>query len=398
MNDSKSVSFAPSNTLSNGVEYTLNVRPNIRDLSGKNLTIYSRTFVNSAEDKILKDKEEQWAHKESRVQNTYLFHGRTFDPISGLYYYRARYLHPELGRFIHQDPMGYQDSMNLYQAFNQNPVNFVDPFGMFHGYYERKIWTNSVLTLIRGKRYAAEYKESIELGKKAILNWIKADWKKFKSEVKSWFEDPVNFVEYVAWWLEDYGIYVPGLGAGTKMGTAATGTTVTGYRIDEVERTNRLLWGGFEFAFIWSGAATEPKPVTFRNRPLTSQNKSVVKYNPLKKGPLADDIAQTFRSATYSEITLDKPTTVYRVIGPNGNPAGSYWTRTTPKGPIQSIIDSALKPEWGNTAVYRVRAILPAGTKIYEGVAAAQGGLVGGGNQIFIPKVDPSWIQIIQGF
>jgi RHS repeat-associated protein len=130
MNDSKSVSFAPSNTLSNGVEYTLNVRPNIRDLIGKNLaSSYSQTFVNSPEDKILKEKEEQSGHKESRVKNTYLFHGRTFDPISGLYYYRARYLHPELGRFLQTDPMGYEDSMNMYQAFSQNPINFVDPFG-----------------------------------------------------------------------------------------------------------------------------------------------------------------------------------------------------------------------------------------------------------------------------
>jgi hypothetical protein len=28
--------------------------------------------------------------------------------------------------------MGYQDSMNLYQAFGMNPVNFVDPFGRSH--------------------------------------------------------------------------------------------------------------------------------------------------------------------------------------------------------------------------------------------------------------------------
>jgi len=32
-------------------------------------------------------------------------------------------------RFLQTDPMGYKDSLNLYQAFNQNPVNFVDPMG-----------------------------------------------------------------------------------------------------------------------------------------------------------------------------------------------------------------------------------------------------------------------------
>lgn len=34
------------------------------------------------------------------------------------------------GRFIQTDPMGYHDSMNLYQALNINPVNFYDPTGM----------------------------------------------------------------------------------------------------------------------------------------------------------------------------------------------------------------------------------------------------------------------------
>jgi RHS repeat-associated protein len=33
------------------------------------------------------------------------------------------------GKFFQTDPMGYQDSMNLYQAFNMNPINFVDPMG-----------------------------------------------------------------------------------------------------------------------------------------------------------------------------------------------------------------------------------------------------------------------------
>jgi hypothetical protein len=35
---------------------------------------------------------------------------------------------------------------------------------------------------------------------------------------------------------------------------------------------------------------------------------------------------------------------------------------------------------------------VPAGTTIYEGFAAPQGGLVGGGSQVFIKNVDPSWI------
>jgi RHS repeat-associated protein len=45
--------------------------------------------------------------------------------------YRNRYYMPRIGRFLQTDPMQYQDSMNLYQAFNLNPVNFTDPFGLW---------------------------------------------------------------------------------------------------------------------------------------------------------------------------------------------------------------------------------------------------------------------------
>jgi RHS repeat-associated protein len=115
-------------------------------------------------------------------------------------------------------------------------------------------------------------------------------------------------------------------------------------------------------------------------------------YGPMNPGPLSADIANTFRSGTYSARTINKPTTVYRVIGDGGNPAGSFWTRVKPQGSLQSVIDSALDQNWGNTATQVVEARIPAGTVIYEGVAASQGSLVGGGNQIYIPRVDPNWI------
>jgi len=120
---------------------------------------------------------------------------------------------------------------------------------------------------------------------------------------------------------------------------------------------------------------------------------TALKYSPINPGPLGDDVAKTFRGATYTQRSLAKNTTLYRTISNNGNPAGSFWTSTKPHGPLQSVVDSALDQNWGNTATRVVKAKFPAGTKIYEGAAAAQRGLVGGGNQIYIPKVDPNWIQ-----
>jgi filamentous hemagglutinin len=117
-------------------------------------------------------------------------------------------------------------------------------------------------------------------------------------------------------------------------------------------------------------------------------------YNGLTgPGPLGEKVANTFRSGTYTEITTSQPTVLYRVYGGGAGQIGPYWTRTPPTGPVQSIIDSALARVWGNTATQVVTIEVPAGVNIYEGAAAAQGGLVGGGSQVFVPNVDLSWIK-----
>jgi filamentous hemagglutinin len=127
-----------------------------------------------------------------------------------------------------------------------------------------------------------------------------------------------------------------------------------------------------------------------------SKSMAGVTYTPLNPGPLSLDVVNTFRSGTYTEMVAQQPITLYRVYGGIAKPIGSYWTQTPPTGPLQSIIDSALLPEWGNTASSVVKIEIPVGTKYYTGVAARQGGLVGGGNQVvFHPdfKIDPSWIK-----
>ncbi|MGB3410171.1 MAG: hypothetical protein WBA45_03155 [Microthrixaceae bacterium] len=125
---------------------------------------------------------------------------------------------------------------------------------------------------------------------------------------------------------------------------------------------------------------------------------TTVRHGPLNPGPLADDVANTFRSGTYNAVTSSNPTTLYRVYSDPARQLGPYWTRTRPTGPTQSIIDNALDPAWGNRATSWVEVRVPAGTTFSEGPAAAQRGLVGGGNQVVLPWVDDAWVVRSGGF
>ena len=50
-----------------------------------------------------------------------------------LYYYKARFYDPKIGRFLQTDPAGTKDDLNLYAYVGNNPVNRVDPDGVGQG-------------------------------------------------------------------------------------------------------------------------------------------------------------------------------------------------------------------------------------------------------------------------
>jgi RHS repeat-associated protein len=62
----------------------------------------------------------------------YAFTGREWDPESGLYYYRARYYDPGIGRFVSEDSHRPSEGFgHPYGYVDNNPILKVDPLGLF---------------------------------------------------------------------------------------------------------------------------------------------------------------------------------------------------------------------------------------------------------------------------
>ncbi len=110
------------------------------------------------------------------------------------------------------------------------------------------------------------------------------------------------------------------------------------------------------------------------------------------RGPLSEAVVATFRGGSYTESVTQEATVLYRAYGGSAGQLSPYWSRIAPSGPLQARIDSALLPQWGNTAESVAKIVVPRGSTIYEGFAAGQGSLVGGGSQVFLPKVNPRWL------
>jgi len=64
------------------------------------------------------------------LTNPFQYTAREFDAETNLYYYRARYFDPGPGRFLAEDPEGFNAGVNFYAYTLNNPTTYVDPFGL----------------------------------------------------------------------------------------------------------------------------------------------------------------------------------------------------------------------------------------------------------------------------
>jgi RHS repeat-associated protein len=80
--------------------------------------------------------------KDSDFDELHGFTGKEYDPDIGLYYFNARWMDPELGRFLSEDPAADSNNPNLYSYCGNNPVLYTDPTGMVFG------WDDAIYLII----------------------------------------------------------------------------------------------------------------------------------------------------------------------------------------------------------------------------------------------------------
>jgi hypothetical protein len=116
-----------------------------------------------------------------------------------------------------------------------------------------------------------------------------------------------------------------------------------------------------------------------------------IRHGPMNPGPLEGHFESSFRSSSYTTRKFSQPRDLYRVYSDPTRRLGAFWTDVRPSGPLQATIDAALLPSYGNAATKVVHIRVPAGEIAYEGVAARQGGWLGGGAQYVLPKAITEW-------
>lgn len=113
--------------------------------------------------------------QDEQISNPFRYVGQygVMDEGNGLFYMRARYYDPEVGRFVNKDPIGFEGGdVNLYAYVGNNPVNYNDPEG--------KWWP---VDIIRSWYYVYKVQNAIDRCRSKYMSECKTD------------EDEIKFLE-----------------------------------------------------------------------------------------------------------------------------------------------------------------------------------------------------------
>ncbi|OLL30852.1 hypothetical protein BTH42_14850 [Burkholderia sp. SRS-W-2-2016] len=220
--------------------------------------------------------------------------------------------------------------------------------------------------------------------------------------------------------LETVGVFPPGAAAGktpqipyfqTDGGFAARSGNAAGFALSMIEQIPEqfAIKGAQLLDTILPGQVVKSTSTlgavagaTYRDIVGQIPGRILFEADAMTPGALGGDIAGTFSGGRYATMQLDQPLTVYRAWAPGqSREFGAFWSLEQPSGSLQTRIDSALLPEWGNIrgtsfstqASQYTTMQLPAGTNLHIGEVGSQGSAwVGGKSQLLIDGgAQPLW-------
>jgi len=102
------------------------------------------------------------------AQNLFRFPGQYFDGETGLHYNWLRYYDPETGRYLTPDPIGLSGGINPFVYSLNNPINHIDPLGLFISNFQGNWVINQMQRdmeyLVETKAKPAAKKAAVGLG------------------------------------------------------------------------------------------------------------------------------------------------------------------------------------------------------------------------------------------
>ena len=136
--------------------------------------------------------------------NPYRYCGENYDEETGLYYLRARYYDPSIGRFLSEDPA--QDGLNWYVYCGNNPVMRIDSTGNSWEYYDSYLTEEQrgVINTYTNYYYSAGVNDTIDVGNGVTVN-AKEYWHMQAMNVRDELFD-ARFLLYAQKDFEYFGI------------------------------------------------------------------------------------------------------------------------------------------------------------------------------------------------
>ncbi len=103
----------------------------------------------------------------------YTYTGREFDSDTGLYYYRARWYDPKVGRFISEDPIGLVGGINQFAYVKSGPIGSRDPEGLWPSQGPWKVHQEIIRRVLTG--IASPEQLQILMQEQADFDWHSQD-------------------------------------------------------------------------------------------------------------------------------------------------------------------------------------------------------------------------------